>query len=320
MAAGDRVVCNGQVGDWRLDDDVAFMEAFRLPGAGDKDERLASVSPFERDARIVFHEEDHRYVIENPGGLHVRARISITGLVGQFHAHFDADEAISLMWNGRNWAKKRAEYLRADGSDMSAEEIKAKWVFGGRVQSSRGTLMHYQIEQYLNGSAIEEPVSPEFGQFLVFEREELRGRGLRPVRTEASLFHCGLRVAGQCDLLCRDAEGRIVIVDWKRSKEIKRSNRYQKMLPPLDHLDDCNYNHYALQLNLYRYVLVTEYGEDVAGLVLGVFHPNQSGYICVKLPFLDAEISAVVGVLRARGEAGDPCPGPWAVFEGLADV
>lgn len=311
------IIRNGQVGDWRLED-RAFLEGFRLPGQSDKVDRLAEVNAWERDARIRFLEEEHRYLISNEAEPRsVQARCSITGLVSRFHEHFDADVAIGMMRRGRQWAQKRPLYLREDGTDMSDEEIKSKWAFDGRVQSSRGTLMHYQIEQHLNGGEVEEPLSPEFQQFLVFERAVMHARGLRPFRTEASLFHCGLRLAGQCDLLCQDAEGRFHVLDWKRSKEIRRTNRYQKMLPPLEHLDDCNYWHYALQLNLYRFVLSTEYGLDIAGLCLGVFHPNQQEYQCIELPLLDAEVAAVVDVLRKCGEAGDPVPGPWAHFDGL---
>jgi hypothetical protein len=30
----------------------------------------------------------------------------------------------------------------------------------------------------------------------------------------------------------------------------------EKMLPPVDHLDDCNFNHYALQLSIYMYIIL----------------------------------------------------------------
>ena len=53
----------------------------------------------------------------------------------------------------------------------------------------------------------------------------------RILRTEVSMFHCGLRVAGQADCLCTDPAGNIVIWDWKRSKEI-RFDGQQQMKPP----------------------------------------------------------------------------------------
>ena len=51
-------------------------------------------------------------------------------------------------------------------------------------------------------------------------------------------------------------------MDYKTNKEIKTEGfkNYegitQKMLFPLNHLDDCNLNHYTLQLSLYMYIIL----------------------------------------------------------------
>ncbi len=60
-------------------------------------------------------------------------------------------------------------------------------------------------------------------------------------------FHTGLRVAGQPDLLMKNSEGRIVVVDWKRSKTIRMENERAIMKPPLQHIAAANYWAYALQ-------------------------------------------------------------------------
>ena len=55
--------------------------------------------------------------------------------------------------------------------------------------------------------------------------------------------------------------------------KLKKVNPFQNMNEPLAHLPDCNYYHYCLQLNAYRYILETEYGFKVSEMLLGVFHP-----------------------------------------------
>lgn len=308
------VIRNGQVGDWRHDDD-AFLANFRLPGHDDKTLTLASKNSFPRDQRIRFEEEEHLYFIRNPDGEEVRAPWSVTGLVKRYHTEFDAPKAVTVMKRSPNWVNKRHEYLRPDGEEMDTEEIQQKWARNGEVQSKRGTLMHWQIEQHLNGRTIEEPLSPEFQQYLVFREEVMREGGLEPFLTEATLFHCGLRVAGQADLLCKDADGNIAILDWKRSKEIKRHGfRGERMLPPVSNLPDCNFFHYALQLGVYRYILETEYGVTVSRMLLGVFHPTRRQAEVVEVPRLDAEISRIVEELQRLGLASEPLPGPEAPF------
>ena len=106
------------------------------------------------------------------------------------------------------------------------------------MQRARGTLLHYHAEQLLNDRDVEEPHSPEFKQII--EIVDVIKSRWEVYRTEFSMFHCGLRLAGQADLLCRDADGRLVIIDWKRSREIKY-DAFRPMDPPLEHLPDCNY-------------------------------------------------------------------------------
>ena len=50
--------------------------------------------------------------------------------------------------------------------------------------------------------------------------------------------------------------------EGQRNKEIKTESFRnwegisQKMLAPVSHLDDCNYNHYNLQLSIYMYIIL----------------------------------------------------------------
>ena len=308
------VVPNGLVGDWRLPDST-FLDTFVLPGAAQKVAYLENLHPLPRDSRIVFEEERHLYFIDGV----TRAPKSVTKIVHDVAADFDALTAIASMRRGRNWKVKRTQYLREDGTEMDDTEIAAKWNRNGKVQSSRGTLMHFQIEQYLNGSIVEEPHSPEYRMFLRFREDFMVARGIEPFRTEISLFHCGLRVAGQADLLATEkGTGKIIILDWKRSKEIKYSNQFQKLKPPLEHMDDCNYSHYCLQLNVYRYILESEYGMEVGGMYLGVFHPDEPSPLCVEVPRLDREVALLVEHEKRTAGAGDPVPGPDAPFMGVS--
>ena len=162
------------------------------------------------------------------------------------------------------------------------------------VARNRGTLMHFHIEMLLNGGVLEEPQSPEILQFRKFERDVIRALNFFPYRTEVCVFHLGLRVAGQIDALFKHEDGTFAIFDWKRSAAIRRVNDFANMDPPLDVWPDCNYYHYTLQLNMYRYILQTQYGLQVRSLHLGVFHPDRDIYEHVVLPLWDEDIERVV--------------------------
>ena len=59
-------------------------------------------------------------------------------------------------------------------------------------------------------------------------------------------------------------------------------------------MPDTNYYHYALQLNIYRFILQSEHSMTVTALFLGVSHPSRSEPLCVQLPFMDDEIQALL--------------------------
>ena len=99
---------------------------------------------------------------------------------------------------------------------MTEEAIITSWNRNGEVQRNRGTLMHFHIEQFLNGCAIDEPQSPEFQQFLkLFQRMSIDQRAFR---TELSVYSPQLNVAGQIDGLFLRTDGTFSLRDWKRCK------------------------------------------------------------------------------------------------------
>ena len=291
------LVRNGVVGDWRVSDDE-FMVSFRL--SSERLDTLKRANPFPREARINFDEASHAYAVDC-----IDVPLSVTALVHQFSADSNARACVEQMQSRDSWAQGQREFKRDDGTPMTTEEIMQRWAANAQVQRSRGTLLHYQIEQFLNCATIEQPHSPEFQQFLEIDRLVLSKYTI--YRTELSMCHCGLGIAGQADCLCLDDNGGIVIWDWKRTKNIRMDSR-QQMLPPLQHLPDCNYFTYALQLNLYRYILETEYLMPVSKMILGIVHPLNSGPMCLEVPRLDVEVALIVE------HSGGREPRPDAVF------
>ena len=282
-----------EVADWRLSDE-AFLKAFKLPQKGSG--ALALLYPFPREDRISFDEEKHEYTIDGK-----KAPRSVTGLLHEYAQEFDATRALVAMKNGREWDAKKAA-MEEDGLATDDASILCRWQRNGEVARARGHLLHYQAEMLANGRIIELPHSPELQQAIaIYER--LLGEGLQPFRAEVNLFHCGLRVAGQPDLLMRDPDNNVVIVDWKRAKSIKTENDRCHLKYPLGHLPDTNYWHYSLQVNVYGYILESEYGMKVAGYKLAVVHPDASRPKLINCPRMDAEMSLIRDFEIEQGRA-----------------
>ena len=170
----------------------------------------------------------------------------------------------------------------------------------------------------LNGREIEMPHSPEFQQ-VVNIVVQLAGMGLRPYRTELSMFHCGLLVAGQADaIFVDDSEESMTIIDWKRTPKLSRDNAFRALKPPFEHLPDCNYWTYALQLNIYRFILETEYSMRVKAMYLAQVHPSIATGRLVGVPAMDDELALLcedqISKGLARCEAIDGSDAPFVLL------
>lgn len=81
------------------------------------------------------------------------------------------------------------------------------------------------------------------------------------VYPELCVWSDNYQIAGQADYVEITKKGKINIEDYKTSKEIKKKGfenwdgTIQKMQFPLHSLDDCNFSHYSLQLNLYAFLI-----------------------------------------------------------------
>jgi hypothetical protein len=101
-------------------------------------------------------------------------------------------------------------------------------------------------------------------------------------------------------MIFKRKDGAYAIYDWKRSKEIKKDNSFEKGLGPASHLPNSNFWHYTLQLNVYRWFLQRHYGLKIVELCIVIFHPNNTNYQMFHLDILDDEIQ---GMLDARKRA-----------------
>lgn len=231
----------------------------------------------ERDSRILFEPETHRYVVD--GTIECE---SVTTVVGNCFEKFDADY----------WARRKAT------PECPAEMLKAQWEEKGRIARDEGTLMHARIERHYLGHESDEAALAD-GAFRHFMRFAERHR-LTPFRSEWPIFMESCRIAGTLDFLAFDGE-KYEIFDWKRSTKVVDNTgrvlsdsfgRYGHA--PVHTVPDTTFHHYALQLSLYRYILAEEYGIEVAACRLGVFHPDMADFHVVEVPYLLDEVKALV--------------------------
>lgn len=239
---------------------------------------LSEKNKHERDERISFDEKTHTYYVDGSSdGI-----VSTTTLIHHHFPKFDADKVLKLMKN------KSEKY-----PGMTDEQIKNTWASNGKNASGNGTKMHKMIENFYNGikNDEEDEKSKEFQYFLSFN-ETIKDT-FEPYRTEWSVFDGLIDLAGQIDMLYKKKDGTFALYDWKRVKEIKKDNVYEKGLGKLNNLDHCNYVHYSLQLNIYKRILETRYDISVSEMALVVLHPDNNNYILEKVKDMSKYIDII---------------------------
>lgn len=227
----------------------------------------------ERDDLLCFDELEHLYTCNG------KQLESVTTVVENCFKKFDADY----------WAERKASQL-----GITPEELKAEWEAKAQQARDLGTMMHDKIEKYYLG--IESESDETFDMFLQFAAEHK----LSPYRTEWRIYYEEYGIAGTLDFL-EYSDGKFTIYDWKRSTKLvyngvveKESRFRQFAFPPIGHISDSTFYHYALQVSFYQYILEKKYGIVVSAGRLAVFHPENGRYYLIDIPYLRNEVEAIL--------------------------
>lgn len=202
---------------------------------------------------IVFNADNHSYTSLDDESIDW---ISVTTLVSHFKKPFDAKKV----------AAKVSKNKRSKWYGMAPEEIESIWKAEADRAVTLGTYYHNQREADLCAlSSIERegvivpiitPLTSEDG--LKYAPTQKLDPGVYP---EHFVYLKSAGICGQSDLV-EVVNGKVNIVDYKTNKEIKTESyvdwegKSEKLLAPLDDLDDCNFYHYSLQLSIYMYMIL----------------------------------------------------------------
>jgi hypothetical protein len=201
--------------------------------------------------KIKFIESSHRYMTEDGKEL-----ISVSKFTDRFKEKVDWD-VIAL---------KVAKKESTSEKKVTKQDILNKWANKRNKSAEVGTLYHSLREQEL--LALENPVFYDVpcktsqcehrdGFKYSIPISKLEDNTVYP---ELMIYDLEHMICGQSDKVIV-ANKKIHIWDYKTDAEIKFTAfssmwvKPQKLLPPLQHLDDANGNLYSIKMSLYMYLL-----------------------------------------------------------------
>ena len=254
---------------------------------------LKKKNPHVRDSRLSYNEHTHTYSTDTCHNFRNVTTVSKKPFKG-----FNANKVAMRCSQSRN-----PKYI-----GKSATTIKKGW----ENARKNGTLLHHAIELGLNDgyATVDESIESEFDFFISWMNNK-ENVGWEPYRTEWRIFDEELKVAGTLDALFVDSEGKFHLCDWKRCKAIHKHayKNSRSVVEGFTHLIDCNFNHYAIQLNIYKYILERCYGVKVSTMRIVNLHPAFKNYQEFLVPEMSQEVQCLLlpGYIRYQREPYPSC-------------
>jgi len=260
---------------------------------------LEKKNPHVRDKHIAFEDASHKYYIKGSTERYV----SVSGLAHDYFQRFDAPVVASRMIARHDFThnekySKYQQYLGDATREETVQMICKSWEENAHIAATLGTDLHRFIELGYNDMPTENKEKHPERMYVLEFKQKMEKLGYTPYRTEFKLWDEDHKVAGMIDMLFYHEEtGKFEIFDWKRSKEIKMSG-FRKGTGPCAQLQDCNYIHYTLQLNSYRWLLEKNYGIMVDKMVIVVFHPSNDSYVEFELADMQDIIEDILAIRK----------------------
>ena len=254
-----------------------------------------------KDNFLFFDEGPHKYT-----DTYGNEYLSVTTLIGQYYPHFDADywahkkareqgkseKAIKAEWERiKNEACERGSKTHNGIEDAIKDVSKFKNCIQYLTEIKSGRVVTIadipdMLPTPLNVEEFKKATNNKYPEiYRVFDFYTEKGY---IIYSEIGAFLTNYLVSGTIDIFCYRPTD-FVILDWKTNRDgLKFESGYykkdkstvpnqltnvwvkkkQNMLPPLSHLEDCNGEHYTMQLSLYALMAETILNIPCVGLGL----------------------------------------------------
>ena len=264
--------------------------------------------------KYKFFENGHYYTYKDK-----RVGISVTKYISQFENEFDSNALSQKV---------------ADKDGISQFEVLNEWKRKGEYSCLKGTAIHEWLQDnYANReykfdlSQLEE--YPEY--YKIEDVEHLKQMAIDFINDYKDRYIligdeilCGIPdfdIASAIDLLFYDTvNNEVVLADIKTNTDLKgwksTPSYVKKMLQPLENIKDITFEHYKIQLSIYRYFLEEYAHIPISDNMFIVYlSEKEKSYNIIQIPYLKNEVEKILKLRRANKMAkmilvmGEPASG-----------
>ena len=264
--------------------------------------------------KYKFFENGHYYTYKDK-----KVGVSVTKYISQFENEFDSDTLSQKV---------------ADKNGISQFEVLNEWKRKGEYSCLKGTAIHEWLQDnYANReykfdlSQLEE--YPEY--YKIEDIEHLKQMAIDFINDYKNRYIligdeilCGIPdfdIASAIDLLFYDTiNNEVVLADIKTNTDLKgwknTPSYVKKMLQPLEDIKDITFEHYKIQLSIYRYFLEEYAHIPISDNMFIVYlSEKEESYNIIQIPYLKNEVEKILKLRRANKMAkmilvmGEPASG-----------
>jgi hypothetical protein len=237
---------------------------------------------------IKFYEDGHRYIDEDTG----EQLESVTRLIHNYQQPFDSDKHSSRV------AKRQGK---------TQEEVLMEWKNKADAACEFGTGIHNILERiFLAPGRMIIPQNEEEERIIqAYNRTKQLEFLTGELYPEQIVYNKKFKLAGQSDLIHIVPNDQFDVGDHKTNENFRYFSSFNQYLKyPLNHLSDCEFNLYSLQLSTYAYFYEQMTGLKCRRLFVLYFWRDYNIFQVIPMNYMKIEVMMMLKhYLQNRSES-----------------
>lgn len=220
---------------------------------------------------------------------------SVTTVLQMVEPHFDSQGVAEAIYRQRDDVKN-PKYV-----GMDVDQILDYWQELNDTANEYGTHVHETIETYLLKNKLWFP-KDELQKKVIAGYESLEVDEGIMMYPERIMFAEEYNLAGTADLVIDIDDTFFDIGDWKTNKAFNFWNPYgfETLLKPFDHLQNCQWSVYTLQLSTYAYMYELETGRKCRHIWIGYWDKEKESMTRIPIMYLKTEAKKLLEMYKYK--------------------
>lgn len=236
---------------------------------------------------------EHKYIHRKTGKKYK----SVTTVIALIEPHFDA-EGVSAAIVAQADDKKQERYI-----GMSQVQILDFWQYLNDTANEYGTKVHDIIERYLLAGKWYF-AKDDFEQKVMDGYENLKIDEGKTMHPERIMFSEDYELAGMSDLIIDIDDVYFDVGDWKTNNVFNFWDPfgYQTLYPPFDHLQNCQWSIYTIQLSTYALMYEMETKRKCRHIWIGYWDKELESFTKIPIMYMKKEAKQLLDLHKYNSQ------------------